>query len=395
MILSDRANALTQSVTVEISSRAKELKSQGHDVIDLGFGEPDFNTPEYIIQAAKDALDEGMTKYTPSGGVLPLKEAIQRKLYEDHGLEYKTSEIIVTPGAKFALYSLFQVLLNEGDEVIIPAPYWVSYPAQVELANGIPVMINGTEENDFKITKEQLKKAITPKTKALVLNSPSNPTGMMYSERELQWIGEVCIEEDIVIVSDEIYEKLIYTDDKHVSIAQLSEELKRRTVIINGVSKSHAMTGWRIGYAAGPENIIKAMTNLASHTTSNPTSIAQYATIKAYQENDPAKIKEMNRIFSKRIEETFRLLVNIPGVSCLKPMGAFYLFPKLKETAAMNGFHRVDDWAKALLEEEKVALVPGSAFGAPEYVRISCATSLDLLKEAIRRIERFVMKHQQ
>lgn len=395
MILSDRANALTQSVTVEISSRAKELKSQGHDVIDLGFGEPDFNTPEYIIQAAKDALDEGMTKYTPSGGVLPLKEAIQRKIYEDLGLEYNTSEIIVTPGAKFALYSLFQVLLNEGDEVIIPAPYWVSYPAQVELANGIPVMINGTEESDFKITKEQLKKAITPKTKALVLNSPSNPTGMMYSERELQWIGEVCIEEDIVIVSDEIYEKLIYTDDKHVSIAQLSEELKKRTVIINGVSKSHAMTGWRIGYAAGPENIIKAMTNLASHTTSNPTSIAQYATIKAYQENDPAKIKEMNRIFSKRIEETFHLLVNIPGVSCLKPMGAFYLFPKLKETAAMNGFHRVDDWAKALLEEEKVALVPGSAFGAPEYVRISCATSLDLLKEAIRRIERFVMKHQQ
>lgn len=390
--LAKRVNTLTPSTTLAITAKAKELKKQGHDVIGLGAGEPDFNTPEYILEAAEKAMHDGLTKYTPSGGVAELKEAIINKFQKDNNLQYTAEEVIVTTGAKHALYTLFQVILNEGDEVIVPAPYWVSYPEQIKLAGGKPVIISAKEENEFKITPKALEEAINPSTKAVIINSPSNPTGMVYNEQELRDLGEVCIKHDILIVSDEIYEKLLYTGDAHVSIAQLSPQLKEQTIVINGVSKSHAMTGWRIGYAAGTSKIVKAMTNLASHSTSNPTSIAQYAALAAYSVNEDP-VKEMKKIFADRLDLLYKLLVDIPGITCEKPKGAFYLFPNVKEAATNNGFKSVDDWVSALLEEEKVALVPGSGFGSPDNVRLSYATSTEALEEAANRIKQFVSNH--
>ena len=392
MELAKRVKTLTPSTTLAITAKAKELKKSGANVIGLGAGEPDFNTPAYILDAAKSAMDAGFTKYTPSGGIPELKAAIHEKLKKDNKLDYAQEEIIVTLGAKHALYLLFQVLLDEGDEVIIPSPYWVSYPEQVKLAEGVPVIIDTLEENEFKLTPEELEKSITTKTKALVINSPSNPTGMMYSEEELKQLGEVCVKHGILIVSDEIYEKLIYTDEPHVSIAALSPELKKQTIVINGVSKSHAMTGWRIGYAAGEKSIIKAMTNLASHSTSNPTSISQYAALAAY-EADEANVTEMKNVFAERLDVFYELINEIPGLQTVKPKGAFYLFPKATEAAKKNGFSTVDEWVTAILEEEKVAIVPGSGFGAPNYIRLSYALSLDELREAAKRIKRFVENH--
>jgi len=393
MNLAQRVQTLTPSTTLAITAKAKELKQAGHDVIGLGAGEPDFNTPEHILKAASQSMYDGFTKYTPSGGTIELKKAIQSKMKQDQGLTYELGEIIVTIGAKHALYTLFQVLLDKGDEVIVPAPYWVSYPEQIKLAEGNPVIVNAKEENDFKLTPEDLKAAITDKTKAVIINSPSNPTGVMYEKEELQALGEICLEKNILIVSDEIYEKLIYTDTAHYSIAQLSDELKEQTIIINGVSKSHSMTGWRIGYAVGNEKIIKAMTNLASHSTSNPTSIAQIAAEAAYN-GDQEEVEKMRLAFSERLEKLYGWITEIPGVECVKPKGAFYLFPNVKKAATMNGFNSVDDWVAALLEEEKVALVPGSGFGAPDNVRLSYATSIEQLEEAAKRIKRFVEKHQ-
>jgi len=393
MSLASRVKSLTPSPTLEISAKAQQLKKEGYDVIGLGVGEPDFNTPNFIIEAAKLAMDEGKTKYTPSSGIPELKQAISKKLKQDNNLLYNPEEIIVTTGAKYALYTLFQVLLNKGDEVIVPAPYWVSYPEQIKLAGGEPVVVETTEASQFKLTPEQLESQITEKTKALIINSPSNPTGMMYDEKELLAIGEICLKNNIIIVSDEIYEKLIYTAEKHVSMAQLSPKLKKNTVIINGVSKSHAMTGWRIGYAAGPQDIVKAMTNFVSHATSNPTSISQYATLAAY-ETDTDPTLEMRTVFSDRLDTLYNMIINVPGITCDKPSGAFYLFPNVKEAVKMNGFTSTDEWVKALLEEEKVALVPGSGFGSPDNVRLSYATSKDLLIEAAERIERFVTSHQ-
>src|SRR5699024_4809820 len=283
MSLSERVKNLTPSSTLAISALASELKQQGHDVIGLGVGEPDFNTPDYIIEAAKRAMDEGKTKYTASGGIPELKQAIVKKLKVDNDLDYSTEEIIVTSGAKHGLYALFQTILNPGDEVIVPGPYWVSYPEQVKLAGGKPIIIETVEENHFKVTPEQLEAALTEKTKAIVINSPSNPTGMMYDKAELEKIGEICLKHNILMISDEIYEQLIYTNEEHVSIEEISNEIKEQTIIINGVSKTYAMTGWRIGFAAGPKEIIKAMTSHASQSTSNPTSIAQYAALAAYE----------------------------------------------------------------------------------------------------------------
>lgn len=391
MKLAKRVSALTPSTTLEITAKAQELKAQGYDVIGLGAGEPDFNTPQHIMDAAYQAMLAGHTKYTPTGGLATLKKEIISKLERDQQLSYEPTEVIVCNGAKHALYTLFQVILDEGDEVIIPTPYWVSYPEQVKLAEGVPVFVEGKEENEFKITPEQLKAAITEKTKAVIINSPSNPTGMIYNENELRALGEVCLEHNLVIVSDEIYEKLVYGDAKHVSIAQLSPELKELTVIINGVSKSHSMTGWRIGYAVGNKTLIKAMTNLASHSTSNPTSIAQYATIAAYQQPQDA-VEEMREAFESRLNIIYDKLIQIPGFSCIKPQGAFYLFPNAQEAAVLAGYETVDEWTKALLEEEKVALVPGSGFGAPNNVRLSYATSLEQLEKALDRIQAFMEK---
>ncbi|QPA32954.1 pyridoxal phosphate-dependent aminotransferase [Thermaerobacillus caldiproteolyticus] len=389
MKLAKRVSSLTPSTTLAITAKAKELKAAGYDVIGLGAGEPDFNTPQHIIDAAVKAMNEGHTKYTPSGGLPSLKAEIIKKFQEDQQLTYESSEIIVCIGAKHALYTLFQVILDEGDEVIIPTPYWVSYPEQVKLAGGVPVYVEGREENEFKITPEQLKAAITERTKALIVNSPSNPTGMIYTEEELKALGDICLQHDILIISDEIYEKLIYGNHRHVSIAQLSPELKAQTIIINGVSKSHSMTGWRIGYAAGNKEIIRAMTDLASHSTSNPTSIAQYAAIAAYS-GPQEPVEEMRQAFEERLNIIYEKLIRIPGFTCVKPQGAFYLFPNAREAANMAGYHTVDEFVEALLEEAKVALVPGSGFGAPDNVRLSYATSLELLEEAVERMKQFM-----
>jgi|UPI0004047A9A aspartate aminotransferase len=387
--LAQRVKSLTPSSTLAITAKAKELKEQGENVIGLGAGEPDFNTPQHIIEAAVKSMHEGHTKYTPSAGLPALKKAIVGKFQRDQGLQYQPNEIIVGNGAKHVLYTLFQVILDEGDEVIIPIPYWVSYPEQVKLAGGVPVYLEGYEKNDFKITPEQLEKVVTDRTKAVIINSPSNPTGVLYSEEELLALGKVCLNKGILIVSDEIYEKLTYGDAKHYSIAQLSPQLKEQTIVINGVSKSHSMTGWRIGYAAGNKNIIEAMTNLASHSTSNPTTTSQYATIAAYNGSQEA-VEEMRQAFESRLETIFEKLISIPGFTCVKPQGAFYLFPNVKEAARLTGFSDGDAFAEALLVESKVAVIPGSGFGSPDNIRLSYATSLDQLEEAIKRIHLFV-----
>ncbi|MBS4194474.1 pyridoxal phosphate-dependent aminotransferase [Bacillus sp. FJAT-49870] len=391
MNLAHRVDALTPSSTLAITAKAKELKSQGLDIIGLGAGEPDFNTPENIIEAAYRSMREGFTKYTPAAGLPELKKAIITKLEQDQGLTYKPSEIIIGNGAKHVLYTLFQVILNEGDEVIIPTPYWVSYPEQVKLAGGIPVYVEGKEENDYKITPEQLNSAITNKTKAIIINSPSNPTGMIYSEAELAALGEICLEHNVLIVSDEIYEKLVYGENKHVSVAQISPSFKDFTIIINGVSKSHSMTGWRIGYAAGHERIVAAMADLASHSTSNPTTTSQYGAIEAYNGPQTA-VEEMRQAFEERLNIIYDKLVEIPGVECKKPQGAFYLYPNFKEAAQIAGFENVDQLVEALLEEALVAVIPGSSFGSPDNIRISYATSLEALEKAVDRIHSFVEK---
>jgi aspartate aminotransferase len=392
MQLADRVQSLTPSSTLAITAKAKELKQAGYNVISLGAGEPDFNTPKFILDAANRAMTEGKTKYTPSGGLPELKRAIINKFSLDQQLDYTENEIIVTIGAKHALYTLFQVLLNEGDEVLVPRPYWVSYPEQIKLAQGEPVIIETKEENEFKVTPEQIEAAITNRTKAIIINSPSNPTGKIYSKEELAQIGEVCLKNNLLIISDEIYEKLIYGNGTHTSVAQISKGLKEQTIIINGVSKSHSMTGWRIGYAAGNETIIKAMTNLASHSTSNPTSISQYAALAAYEGSED-EVNQMKKAFEERLHKLYDWITDIPGVSCLKPEGAFYLFPNVRVASDSCGFQSVDDFVKALLEEEKVALVPGSGFGAEDNIRLSYATSLDQLEEAAIRIKRFILNH--
>ncbi|WKA53337.1 pyridoxal phosphate-dependent aminotransferase [Planococcus shixiaomingii] len=387
--LAERVQTLTPSTTLAITAKANELKASGVDVIGLGAGEPDYNTPENILAAAYQSMKDGKTKYTPSGGLPALKEAIINKLQQDQNLAYEPKEIMVGVGAKHVLYTLFQVLLNEGDEVIIPIPYWVSYPEQVKLAQGVPVYIEATSSQAYKVTAEQLRNAITERTKAVIINSPSNPTGMLYTKEELAELAEVCREKDILIISDEIYEKLIYGKALHTSVAELSEDAKKRTIVINGVSKSHSMTGWRIGYAAGDSTIIKAMTDLASHSTSNPTTTSQYAAIEAY--NGPQDtVEEMRQAFEARLESIFPKVAAIPGFNVIRPEGAFYLLPDVAEAAQKTGYASVDDFATALLTEANVAVIPGSGFGAPRTIRLSYATSLEALTEAVARIEQFV-----
>ncbi len=388
-LLADRVKTLTPSSTLAITAKAKELKDQGIDVIGLGAGEPDFNTPQNILDAAIDSMNKGFTKYTPSGGLPVLKKAIINKLQRDNQLTYKPNEVMVGVGAKHVLYTLFQVILNDGDEVIIPIPYWVSYPEQVKLAGGVPVYVEGNAAQNYKITADQLRDSITEKTKAVIINSPSNPSGMIYSKEELAELAKVAAEKDILIVSDEIYEKLVYNGIKHFSIAQLSDDIKARTIVINGVAKSHSMTGWRIGYAAGDMDIIKAMTDLASHSTSNATTTAQYAAVEAYNGPQTA-VEEMRTAFESRLQVIYPKLAAIPGFKVLKPQGAFYLLPDVSEASEKCGYDSVDDFASALLTEANVAVIPGSGFGAPTTIRLSYATSLQQLEEAVRRMDAFV-----
>jgi aspartate aminotransferase len=389
-MLSDRAGKIKPSPTLAIDSKAKSMKASGVDVISFGVGEPDFDTPEHIKEAAAKAMKDGFTKYTAVGGIDPLKDAIIDKLKNDNGLSYKREEVIVSTGAKHSLYNVAQALYGQGDEVIIPSPYWVSYPDQVLLNDAVPVFVKTYEADSFMVRPEALEEKITGKTKALILNSPSNPTGMVYDRKALEKIAELALRYNFYIVSDEIYEKLIYGDTGHISIASLGDEVKRKTIVINGLSKSHAMTGWRIGYAAGPAHIVKAMTNIQSQSTSNPTSISQKAAIEALR-GPQDFVLTMRTEFDKRRRYLVEELNKIQGITCIMPEGAFYAFPN---TSGLYGKKFGDreisssaDLALYLLDEANVALVHGSAFGDDNYVRLSYATSLDDIKRGVVRIK--------
>lgn len=390
MKLSKRVQQLEPSVTLAAAAKAKALKAQGKDILSLTVGEPDFATPENIQEVAVQAIRNGKASYyTPSAGIPELRQAIVDYIKEYYGITYEPSQTIVTDGAKFALYALFQTILDPEDEVIIPVPYWGSYGEQVKLAEGRPVFVKGEENNGFKITVSQLEASRTPKTKALIINSPSNPTGMIYDQKELQAIGEWAVKHDILIVADDIYGRLVYNGNEFTPIATISESIRKQTIIINGVSKTYAMTGWRIGYALGNQEIIDGMIAIASQSTSNSTAVSQYAAIEALTgEQDP--VEEMRVAFEERLNILYPLVSNLPGVTLNKPQGAFYLFPNVKETLAMCGYENVTKWVEDLLEETGVALVTGEGFGAPENVRLSYATDLGTLEEAVRRIAQFI-----
>ena len=388
--LADRVMKISPSLTLAIDAKAKQMKAEGIRVFNFGVGEPDFDTPEHIKQAAIDAINKGMTKYTPAAGTLELKQAVVDKFKRENGLNYDISQIVISCGAKHSLYNAFQVLVEYGDEVILPAPFWVSHLEQIKIAGAEPVIVMTEEKNGFKMTPEQLEKAITSKTKAVLLNSPCNPTGSVYTKEELEALAEVILKHNIIIISDEIYEKLIYDGLEHVSIASLSDELKERTVVINGVSKAYAMTGWRIGYAAAPVEIAKKMASLQSHATSNPTSIAQAASVAALN-GDQKPVEDMKREFVKRRDYMLNRLLNIDGITCPKPGGAFYLFPNVSAYfgKAYKGkqINNATDLATLLLDEVQVAVVPGVAFGSDNFVRLSYATSIEVIAEAMDRIE--------
>ena len=394
-VLSNRAKSLKPSPTLAINAKTKSMQAQGIHVISFGAGEPDFDTPENIKLAAKKALDEGFTKYTAVGGIDELKDAIINKFKRDSYLTYKRSEIIVSCGGKHSFYNLAQAIFDQGDEVIVPAPYWVSYPPMVTLANATPVIVETTEKNEFKITPEDLEKAITPKTKALIINSPSNPTGSAYGKKELEKIAEIAISKNFFVISDEIYEKIVYDGFEFISIASLNEEIRKRTIIVHGVAKTYAMTGWRIGYTAGSEEIISAMNNIQSQSTSNPTSIAQKASVEALI-GPQNEVERMVAAFGQRRNYIVDRLNKTPGVFCYKPVGAFYVFPNFSSYYGKsyqgkkieNSTHLADFF----LDVARVAVVPGVEFGADPFERLSFATSMENIKEGLNRIEESLKK---
>jgi aspartate aminotransferase len=395
MIYSKRALEIESSVTLAISAKASKMKKEGLDVISLSAGEPDFNTPLNIQNGAINSMREGYTKYTPASGIIELKQEICNKFKKDNDLNYNPSQIIVCTGAKQCLANVFQAIINPGDEIIIPSPYWVSYPELIKLFGGVPVFMELNVSDSFRFTKELLKKHLSPKTKAIVINSPNNPTGAVYSKEELTVIAEFAREHDIFIISDEIYEKLIYGEHEHISIASLSQDAYERTLVINGVSKSYAMTGWRIGYAAGNETLINIMSNIQSHTTSNPTSIAQYASLEAL-EGDQSTVEIMASEFKKRKNYMVSRINSISSISCINPEGAFYVMINISKAknGTINGkiIETSVDFSNYLLDEEKVAVVPGVAFGTDDYVRLSYATSLENIVKGLDRIENFLGK---
>jgi len=390
MRLSKKTYSVKPSPTLAIDAKAKSLKSRGVDIINFGVGEPDFDTPENIKEAAIKAIRDGFTKYTPVGGIDELKAAIVEKLRKDNGLTYEKDEIIVSCGAKHCLYNIAEALFDAGDEVILPAPYWVSYPDQILLNSALPVIVKTDEENSFRITPELLEANISKKTKALILNSPSNPTGLAYDGKTLEAIAEIAIRHDFYVISDEIYEKLVYDGFQHISIASLGNEIKQRTIVVNGLSKSYAMTGWRIGFSAGPKEIITAMTNIQSQSTSNPTSIAQKAAVEALTGTQNF-IPEMILEFDTRRKYMIEKLNKINGVTCIRPVGAFYAFPNVSSYYGKNfGAKTINssfDLSSHLLDEAKVAVVPGGAFGDDRYIRLSYATSMSNIQKGLDRIE--------
>ncbi len=394
-LLANRAKNLKPSPTLAINAKAKAMTAQGIHVISFGVGEPDFDTPDNIKKAAIKAIEGGFTKYTPAGGIDELKDAVIRKFQRDNQLTFKRSEILISCGGKHSIYNLAQALFDRGQEVIIPAPYWVSYPAIVELADANPVIVETEEKNDFKITAGDLGKAITPRTKALIINSPSNPTGTAYTRKDLEEIAEIALSKNLFVISDEIYEKIVYDGFQSVSIASLGEEIKRRTIIVHGVAKTYAMTGWRIGYTAGPEEIVAAMTNIQSQSTSNPNSIAQKASVEALL-GPQQEIDRMVSIFAQRRDYIVARLNSMEGVSCYNPAGAFYVFPNFSSYYGRSyqgkRMTNSSDLAAFLLEVARVAVVPGAEFGADAFQRLSYATSMDDIKEGISRIEQALKK---
>jgi len=395
MKLSERSQKVNASMTLALSAKAGQMKTDGHDVVSFGAGEPDFNTPEHIAKAGKEAIDEGFTKYTAAAGTKDLKKAVQKKFKKDNGLDYDLDQIIISNGAKHSLFNTFQTILNPGDEVIISRPYWVSYPETVKLGGGVPVYVDAEEENNFKMKIEDIKKAVTENTKALILNSPNNPTGCVYSREELKEIADLAIKEDFFVVSDEIYEELIYGDAEHISIASFGKEIKERTIVINGMSKAYAMTGWRIGFAAASKEIVDIMSNIQSHATSNPNSIAQYASTVGLNESK-AVTREMVKAFKERRNYMVKTINEMPKVSCKKPEGAFYVMMNIENLIGKKYEGEEIDgsmsFADILLEESKVAVIPGKAFGNDKFVRLSYATSLEDIKRGLERIKEFVNK---
>jgi aspartate aminotransferase len=392
--LSEKNAGIAASLTLAISAKAKQLQAQGIDVVSFGAGEPDFNTPENIRNAAIERINKGGNGYTPASGLIGLKEAICRKLERDNGLSYTPAQIVVSNGAKHSLNNVLMAICNPGDEVLIPGPYWVSYYELVKLADGEPVIVPTTAANDFTVTIEALTAALTPKTKALIINSPNNPTGAVYDEALLRKIADFAVQNDLYIISDEIYEKLIY-DEKHVSIASFSEAMKARTIVVNGLSKAYAMTGWRIGYTASSIEIAKIMSNIQSHATSNPNTIAQYAGIEALDGNQDT-IETMRQAFDSRRQYMVSTIAGMKGVSCVNPKGAFYV---MMDVSAFFGMQAeglaINDslsFAEALLEIDRVAVIPGIAFGSDAYVRLSYATSMENIVEGLKRIESFFGK---
>ena len=393
LTLSERALAISPSVTLVIDARAKQLRAEGMDVIGFSAGEPDFCTPEYINDAGKFAIDAGITRYTPVAGTLDLRQKICEKFHLDNGVDYTPAEVIVSSGAKQSIFTALSVLLNPGDEVLLPAPCWLSYPEMVRMAGGVPVMVRGCEENNFVVTADMLRPYVTDKTKALVINTPNNPNGCIWSRAELQAIADLAVERGFYVISDEIYEKLIYDDEKHCCIASLGPEIKKQAIIVNGVSKTYAMTGWRIGYAAGPKEIIKAMTSFQSHSSSNANSIAQYAAATAISCGDKY-LRSMIDEYNARRRLMYRLVNETEGLSCKLPKGAFYIMANIEQIIGRTIAGRLIDgstsFAEHLLNEKRVAVVPALAFGDDHYIRLSYAVSRQNIVEGMTRIRDFL-----
>lgn len=390
MELSRKALCIKPSSTMAISSKATQLKAEGKDIVTFGVGEPDFDTPEHIRKAGIAAIESGKTRYTAAAGIPELRQAVCDKLKRDNDLEYEPAQVIISNGAKHSLMNVFMAILNDGDEVIIPAPYWLSYSEMVKIAGGEPVIIHTKKENQFMMTREELEQAYTKKTKAVVLTSPSNPTGMVTSYEDLKMIADFAVEKDIFVISDEIYEKLIYDENKkHISIASLGKEIYERTIVINGVSKSYAMTGWRIGYAAAPLEVAKLMGSLQSHMASNPNTIAQMATLAALNGSQDC-VAEMCVEFKKRRDYIFEREEAIPLIQALKPEGAFYLFVDVSKTYGKKHegveINSAADFATVLLDKKFVAVIPCADFGMPDYIRLSYATSMELIKKGMDRL---------
>lgn len=390
--ISKKASAVSPSPTLAIDSKFKQMKKDGIPVVGFGAGEPDFNTPENVKAAGISAIENNFTRYTPASGTLELKKAICDKIKKDTGLEYTTANIVISNGGKHALTNTFMAICDPGDEIILPAPYWVSYPEMIKMADGVPVYIDTCEETGFKFTIEQLKAAITPKTRGLVLNTPSNPTGMVYTREEMVEIAKVAVENNIYVIFDEIYEKLIY-EGEHTNIATLGDDIRDLTIIVNGMAKTYAMTGWRIGYIAADERLAKAMANIQSHATSNPNSIAQAAAVEALC-GDQSFIDEMKATYVERRNYMVERINSIDGLSCPKPNGAFYIFMNVKEVLGKEHYGKVINTAAELcedmLERALVALVPSEGFGIDGYVRLSYATSMEVIQTGLDRIEKYL-----